>query len=74
MNMHKLPNKISEYILNNFFYGYLTNVKSVKKKDGQVIYYIILHENGKLHHLKFLKDGYLIRDIMEPLQEDYYFD
>lgn len=72
--MHKLPQKISEFILKNYYGGYLSDVKSIKDKNGQVYYKVNLHENGVSHQLKFREDGVLVKHRIEPLLEEYYFD
>lgn len=72
--MHKLPHEISEFIFKNYYGGYLSDVKLVKDKCGQVYYKVNLHENGVFHYLKFREDGVLVKHKIEPLLEEYYFE
>lgn len=73
-----IPNKISEYIDENFEGGFLSDITSYKDKNGKTFYNVEISHGNSLYHMKFNSNGVLIsrtaEPLMEPLEEEDYLD
>ncbi len=71
--MQKLPYEILAYIRNHFQEGYLSDVKSLKDKNGQTSFKIEVTQNEVVHQLEFNGLGKLTKNHSKPrYEEDYY--
>jgi len=64
-----IPAPISDYIKNNFREDFLTDIYTLKDKNGKTFYRVDVSHNNTLHHLKFDAMGTLILQEAEPLME-----
>ena len=68
-NPHELPAGISEYIRKNFRDDYLTQIREVHEKNGEVYYFVDISHDDNLYHLKFNSRGVLVQQELEYLPE-----
>lgn len=72
-SIHQLPPEASAYIRDHFREEYLIEIKEEKDKHGHIYFKVEVSENDIIHHLKFDKNGKLIKSETEPtFEEDYY--
>ncbi|PBQ30553.1 hypothetical protein CNR22_01795 [Sphingobacteriaceae bacterium] len=64
-----IPSPISDYIKNNFREDFLTEIHTLKDKNGKTFYRVDISHDNTLHHLKFDTQGTLILQEAEPLME-----
>lgn len=70
--MKKLPHQISEYLLNRFKDGYVSHVKTVNNKDGNLRYTVMVNEDETIHQLQFDEEGKLIDHTTGSMFDDDY--
>jgi len=71
-----VPNKIFDYINQNFSNGFLSDINSFKDKKGKLVYTVDVSFNECLYHMRFDSNGILLNRVAEPLlqlleEEDY---
>jgi hypothetical protein len=62
-----IPAGISEYIRDHFRDDYLTEVRTVKNKAGDLFYFVDVTHDQNLFHLKFDAHGRLVLQETEPI-------
>lgn len=71
--MQKLPHEISRYIRNKFREGYISDIKRIENKAGEIIFKARIIEDDIVHHLEFDEKGKVLKHETEPTyEEDYY--
>jgi hypothetical protein len=71
-----VPNKIFDYINQNFENGFLSDINSFKDKNGKLVYTVDISFDNNLYHMRFDSNGTLLNRVVEPLlqlldEEDY---
>ena len=64
-----IPAGISEYIREHFRNDFLTDIRAVKNKSGELFYYVDVTHDKNLFHLKFDAYGNLLLRETEPIME-----
>jgi hypothetical protein len=64
-----IPAGISEYIKSQFRDDYLTEIRTVKNKAGEIFYFVDVTHDKNLFHLKFDEHGKLVLQETEPILE-----
>ncbi len=68
-NPHEIPAGISEYIKQNFQDDYLTQIREVHVKNGEIYFFVDVSHDDNLYHLKFNSKGVLVQQELEYLPE-----
>ena len=67
----RIPAGISDYIRNNFRKEFLSDIRPVQNKNGQLTFHVDISQDNTLYHLQFNDEGTLLIRYTEPLIELY---